>query len=167
VSVWLCVQAPAGRMGAPGHGMALPSGLRRPWPSSARGAAAPASVDTVSWACMLRVCTQSQRYIGCYASEEDAARVYDAAASQAHGPGAKRNFPGGTISEMPATVGEQKKQRSSSRYLGVYWNKGSSSWKVRSGTKWSWVTQGWEEGRAGGTWGAGIPAPGSFFFFFL
>jgi hypothetical protein len=74
--------------------------------------------------------TKRQRTIGSYASEEDAARAYECAAVQAHGPGAKRNFPGEDISEAPETVGEERKQRSSSRYIGVSWDKQSSSWKV-------------------------------------
>jgi hypothetical protein len=68
-----------------------------------------------------------QQHIGCYASEEDAGRAYDCAAVQAHGPGAKRNFPGEAIIEAPETVGKQKKQRSSSRYIGVSWDKRGSS----------------------------------------
>jgi hypothetical protein len=46
---------------------------------------------------------------------------------QAHGPGAKRNFPDEAISEQPATLGEEQKQRKSSRYIGVTWHKGNSS----------------------------------------
>jgi hypothetical protein len=47
--------------------------------------------------------TKRTRHVGRYASEEDAARAYDCAAVQAHGPGAKRNFPGETTatSETP------------------------------------------------------------------
>ncbi|KAG1681533.1 hypothetical protein FOA52_014039 [Chlamydomonas sp. UWO 241] len=67
-------------------------------------------------------------HIGSFASEEDAARAYDYAAVQAHGPGAKRNFPGEVISEMPE---ERKKQQRSSRYLGVGWSKADSVWKVQ------------------------------------
>jgi hypothetical protein len=63
--------------------------------------------------------TKLQQHIGCYASEEDAARAYDCASVQAHGPGAKRNFPGEAIIEAPETVGKQKKQRKSSRFIGV------------------------------------------------
>jgi hypothetical protein len=77
-----------------------------------------------------RTQTKRRHHIGSYASEEDAARAYDFAAVQARGPGAKRNFPGEAISEMPVTVGAQKKQRSSSRYVGVCWDKVSSSWVV-------------------------------------
>jgi hypothetical protein len=47
----------------------------------------------------------------------DAARAYDCAAVQARGPGAKRNFPGEAISELPVPVGEERKQRGSSRYM--------------------------------------------------
>jgi hypothetical protein len=59
------------------------------------------------------------RHIGRYASEEDAARAYDCAAVQAHGPGVERNFPGEAINELPVTVGETRKQNKSSRYIGV------------------------------------------------
>jgi hypothetical protein len=76
--------------------------------------------------------TKRKQYIGSYASEEDAARAYDCAAVQAHGPGAKRNFPDEAISELLVTVGEEQKQRSSSRYIGVCWNKASSS-RARGG----------------------------------
>jgi hypothetical protein len=56
--------------------------------------------------------TKRMQYIESYASEEDAARAYDCAAVQAHGPGAKRNFPDEDFSELPVTVGEERKQRS-------------------------------------------------------
>jgi hypothetical protein len=49
---------------------------------------------------------------------------------QLHGPGAKRNFPDEVISELPVALGEERKQRSSSRYVGVSWHKASSRWKV-------------------------------------
>jgi hypothetical protein len=71
------------------------------------------------------------QYIGSSASEEDAARAYDFAAVQARGPGTKRNFPGEDIRELPATVGDERKQRSSSRYVGVSWHKARSSWQVQ------------------------------------
>jgi hypothetical protein len=38
--------------------------------------------------------TKHKQHLGLFASEEDAARAYDCAAVQAHGPGPKRNFPG-------------------------------------------------------------------------
>jgi hypothetical protein len=71
--------------------------------------------------------TKGRHHIGSYASEEDAARAYDCAVVQARGPGAERNFPGETISELPATVGVQRK---SSRFIGVSWDKRSSSFRV-------------------------------------
>jgi hypothetical protein len=87
---------------------------------------------TSAWCVMLSdPQIKRQRYIGCYEAEEDAARAYDCAAVQALGSGAERNFPGEVISELPVTVGEEQKQRSSSRYKGVIWDKASSSWNVR------------------------------------
>jgi AP2-like factor (euAP2 lineage) len=77
--------------------------------------------------------TKRSRRIGSYASEEDAARAYDFAAVQAHGPGAKRNFPGEAFSELPVTVGEEQKQRKSSRYIGVTWDKAKSALEGKCG----------------------------------
>jgi hypothetical protein len=74
--------------------------------------------------------TKRQRSVGSYASEEDAAKAYDCAAVQAHGSGAKRNFPGEAISEPPVTVGEEWKLLQSSRYIGVSWQVSSSSFQV-------------------------------------
>ncbi|KAG1661498.1 hypothetical protein FOA52_010213 [Chlamydomonas sp. UWO 241] len=74
--------------------------------------------------------TKRERHIGSYASEEDAARAYDYAAVQARGPTAKRNFPDEINSEPPVTAGEQRKQRSTSRFIGVSWNKAKSVWRV-------------------------------------
>jgi hypothetical protein len=71
--------------------------------------------------------TGRRRRIGCFASEEDAAQAYDCAAVQAHGPGAKRNFPGEATSELPLTVGEERKQHNSSHYIGVAWSKSNSA----------------------------------------
>jgi hypothetical protein len=71
--------------------------------------------------------TKRRRNIACYASEEDATRAYDCAAVQACGPGAKRNFPGEAISELPVTLEEERKQRTSSRYIGVTWDRARSS----------------------------------------
>ncbi|KAG1656381.1 hypothetical protein FOA52_011006 [Chlamydomonas sp. UWO 241] len=75
--------------------------------------------------------TKRERHIGCFTSEEDAARAYDRAAVQSHGPDAKRNFPGEGISELPASLGLEPKQRGSSRFIGVSWNKARSSWLVQ------------------------------------
>jgi hypothetical protein len=74
--------------------------------------------------------TKRMQHIGYYASEEDAARAYDCAAVQANILGAKRNFPGEAVSELPETMGEQQKQHSSSRYLGVRCDKASSTWRA-------------------------------------
>jgi hypothetical protein len=54
---------------------------------------------------------------------------------QAHGPGAKRNFPGEAISEPPVTVGEERKLRGSLRYVGVSWDKRGSSWRAHQSAK--------------------------------
>ncbi|KAG1681532.1 hypothetical protein FOA52_014038 [Chlamydomonas sp. UWO 241] len=75
--------------------------------------------------------TKRQLYIGCFASEEDAARAYDHAAVQAQGPGAKCNFPGEAISEPPVSKGDERKQQRGSRFLGVRWSKSKSSWLVK------------------------------------
>jgi hypothetical protein len=52
--------------------------------------------------------TKRQQHVGYFASEEDAARAYDCAAMQAHGPGAKRNFPGEAIGEPPVSKGQEQ-----------------------------------------------------------
>jgi hypothetical protein len=64
------------------------------------------------------------QHIGCYATEEGAARAQDFAAVQVHGPGAKRNFPGETISEPPATMGDEWRERMSLRYIGAHLGQG-------------------------------------------
>jgi hypothetical protein len=83
-----------------------------------------------SWECKLwDPQTKRLRYIGSFASEEDAARAYDRAAVQQLGSDAKRNFPDEDISELPVSSGGGRKlQGSSSRYRGVTWHKGNSSW---------------------------------------
>ncbi|KAG1671909.1 hypothetical protein FOA52_003476 [Chlamydomonas sp. UWO 241] len=78
--------------------------------------------------------TQAKRkqYIGRYASEEDAARAYDYAALEMHGPDYnKRNFPGELISEPPASLGDVRREHKSSRFIGVCWHKGASAWMVQ------------------------------------
>ncbi|KAG1661172.1 hypothetical protein FOA52_002624 [Chlamydomonas sp. UWO 241] len=74
--------------------------------------------------------TKRSQHVGYYASEEDAARAYDRAAVQVHGPYAERNFPHEAIIEEPETVGDKRKQRSTSRYLGVHWDSSKSTWRV-------------------------------------
>ncbi|KAG1660256.1 hypothetical protein FOA52_007653 [Chlamydomonas sp. UWO 241] len=72
------------------------------------------------------------QYVGSYASEEDAARAYDCVAVQARGLGAKRNFSDEAASELAvAGKGERKLLCSSSRFLGVNWNKANSVWNVQ------------------------------------
>ncbi|KAG1673862.1 hypothetical protein FOA52_012887 [Chlamydomonas sp. UWO 241] len=75
--------------------------------------------------------TKRSRHIGTFSTEEAAARAYDCAAVQAHGAAAKRNFPGEDISELLAAAGEGRKHRGSSLFVGVSWNKSSSSWTVQ------------------------------------
>ncbi|KAG1680809.1 hypothetical protein FOA52_008142 [Chlamydomonas sp. UWO 241] len=74
------------------------------------------------------------QYLGCYYSEEDAARAYDAAVVQARGPGSERNFPVQAVSKTPAAVGEEEQKEprsSSSRYVGVSKkNRSNSAWAV-------------------------------------
>jgi AP2-like factor (euAP2 lineage) len=75
--------------------------------------------------------TKRRHFIGYFASEEDAARAYDWAAVQACGPGAERNFPGEAISELPVSLGEERKQRQSSQFIGVSGHKANSSWDAQ------------------------------------
>jgi hypothetical protein len=57
---------------------------------------------TFSWGVQLTdPQTKRNQSKGYFASEEDAARAYDFAAVQAHGPGAKRNFAGEDIGDLP------------------------------------------------------------------
>ncbi|KAG1666394.1 hypothetical protein FOA52_006503 [Chlamydomonas sp. UWO 241] len=57
-----------------------------------------------------------RKHIGLYTSEVDAARAYDCAAVELHGPGyAKRNFPGEVISEPPVSLGAKRRKRKASQ----------------------------------------------------
>jgi hypothetical protein len=56
---------------------------------------------------------QGRQHIGCFASEEDAARAYDCAAVEAHGQTAKLNFPCEDISEPPVSSGGGRKRKGS------------------------------------------------------
>jgi hypothetical protein len=49
----------------------------------------------------------------------DAARAYDGAAVQTHGPDAKRNFPDEAISELPVKAGAERKQFFFFIFIGV------------------------------------------------
>jgi hypothetical protein len=78
--------------------------------------------------------TKRQQTIGYYASEEDAARAYDCAA----GPDSKKiNFPGELISEPPVSLGDQRKERETSRFFGV-----SSKGKAWQAQLWNRETKG-------------------------
>jgi hypothetical protein len=55
--------------------------------------------------------SKRNKHISIYASEEDAARAYECAAVQAHGPDAKRNFPDEIISEPASSEPGKKKPR--------------------------------------------------------
>ncbi|KAG1667904.1 hypothetical protein FOA52_013665 [Chlamydomonas sp. UWO 241] len=90
------------------------------------------SCNKSSWVVQLRDSqTRRKRNIGSFACEEDAANAHDCVVVQAHGPGAKRNFPGEIISELPVTLGEKRKKRSSSHFIGVCWSKSQSAWHVQ------------------------------------
>jgi hypothetical protein len=73
-----------------------------------------------------------EQYVGRYVSEEDAARAYDYAAVELHGPEyTKRNFPGELISEPPQTMGDERRERMTSRFTGVYWHKSGKVWRAQ------------------------------------
>ena len=85
-----------------------------------------------SWKVQLRdPYTKRVKYIGSFTSEGDAGRAYDYAAIVMYGLETIRNFPKETISKPPISRGEKNKNCKSSQYLGVYWNKNDSVWKVQ------------------------------------
>jgi hypothetical protein len=74
--------------------------------------------------------TKSVQNIGTYTSEVDAARAYDCAAVKMHGPGyTKRNFPDEVVTE-PVSLGDERRERKTSRYNGVSWKTAASAWVV-------------------------------------
>ncbi|KAG1656049.1 hypothetical protein FOA52_004467 [Chlamydomonas sp. UWO 241] len=75
--------------------------------------------------------TRRKQYIGFYASEDDAARAYDCAAVEMHGTDAKLNVPGKLLRKAPVSLGDERKQRKTSRFIGVSFNKSSSTCKVQ------------------------------------
>ncbi|KAG1671916.1 hypothetical protein FOA52_003483 [Chlamydomonas sp. UWO 241] len=76
--------------------------------------------------------TKRLQHIGTYASEEDAARAYDYAAVEMHGPECtERNFPGELISERPVSLGDEMTERNTSRFIGVCWNEDREAWYVQ------------------------------------
>ncbi|KAG1674599.1 hypothetical protein FOA52_001848 [Chlamydomonas sp. UWO 241] len=72
--------------------------------------------------------TKRKQYIGSYPSEEDAARAYDCAAVKLRGPGSECNFLGDVLSDPPASLGVERRERQSSRFIGVSWHNASSAW---------------------------------------
>jgi hypothetical protein len=74
--------------------------------------------------------TKRQKCVGAYACEESAARAYDYAAVRMLGADCKRNFPGEVIEEAPVSLGTQRKDRKTSRFYGVNWDKTLTGWKV-------------------------------------
>ncbi|KAG1671889.1 hypothetical protein FOA52_003456 [Chlamydomonas sp. UWO 241] len=73
-----------------------------------------------------------KQHVGTYTSEEDAARAYDWAAVKLHGPGyTKRNFPGELISKPPVSLGDEMRERKTSRFHGMYWNREVSAWQAQ------------------------------------
>ncbi|KAG1659226.1 hypothetical protein FOA52_008995 [Chlamydomonas sp. UWO 241] len=76
--------------------------------------------------------SQCQRYLGCYASEEDAARAYDFSAVQEHGPDTtERNFMAEVVGELPLTLSAEQQHRKTSNFLGVSWLDSKGLWRVR------------------------------------
>ncbi|KAG1671893.1 hypothetical protein FOA52_003460 [Chlamydomonas sp. UWO 241] len=72
-----------------------------------------------------------KQYIGTYTSEENAARAYDYEAVKMHGPECtERNFPGDLISEPPVSLGDERRERKSSRFNGVSWHKARKTWQA-------------------------------------
>ncbi|KAG1660109.1 hypothetical protein FOA52_015089 [Chlamydomonas sp. UWO 241] len=55
--------------------------------------------------------------VGFYDTEEDAARAYDCAAVKMHG--SECNFPDEVINEAPVSRGAERKERKTSRFIGV------------------------------------------------
>ncbi|KAG1656046.1 hypothetical protein FOA52_004464 [Chlamydomonas sp. UWO 241] len=75
--------------------------------------------------------TKRKKYIGSYASDENAARAYDCAAVKMHGSDATLNFPGELINAAPVSLGDECKQRKTSSFIGVSFHKTSSAWRVQ------------------------------------
>ncbi|KAG1671869.1 hypothetical protein FOA52_003436 [Chlamydomonas sp. UWO 241] len=88
--------------------------------------------DTV-WEAYLRdLVTKRQQHIGCYTTEEDAARAYDHALVELRGPECtERNFPGELISEPPVSLGDERRESKTSIFHGVYWNREASAWHAQ------------------------------------
>ncbi|KAG1654526.1 hypothetical protein FOA52_008531 [Chlamydomonas sp. UWO 241] len=72
------------------------------------------------------------QHIVLYTFDEDAARAYDCAAVKLHGPGYnERNFPGELISEPPMSLGDERRERKTSRFHGVCWDTRGAVWRAQ------------------------------------
>jgi hypothetical protein len=97
--------------------------------------ASPASAGTRPhrhgrWRCGTQE-AKCDQHIGIYASEEDADRAYDWAAVKMHGTEyTDRNFPDELISEPPVSLGDERRERKTSRFTGVCWDKRGKAWQV-------------------------------------
>ncbi|KAG1667276.1 hypothetical protein FOA52_012565 [Chlamydomonas sp. UWO 241] len=84
-------------------------------------------ISNSAWSVYLRnPQTKRQHRVGYYASEEAAARAYDYAAIKMHGPGYTERP--AEVSEPPASLGDQMRERKTSRFNGVSWKKNRSVW---------------------------------------
>ncbi|KAG1661851.1 hypothetical protein FOA52_011618 [Chlamydomonas sp. UWO 241] len=89
--------------------------------------------DSLAWRAWLwDPKTKRLKNIGTYTSEEDAARAYDYAAVEMHGPECTdRNFPDEVVSEPPVSLGDEMRERKTSDFIGVCWHTGVLAWQVQ------------------------------------
>lgn len=72
-----------------------------------------------------------RKFLGSYATEEEAAKAYDHASTTLLGPDAYRNFPTEDIPEPPSSLGDKKKKKRTSKYRGVSKASEGERWRVR------------------------------------
>ncbi|KAG1680107.1 hypothetical protein FOA52_000220 [Chlamydomonas sp. UWO 241] len=114
--------------------------------------------EKAAWAVKLRDPAKRRQYVRRYTSEEDAARAYDWAAVTLRGPECpernfpselitraydwaavelrgpeclERNFPGELISVPPVSLGDVRRERKTSRFIGVCWSKSCIAWHAQ------------------------------------
>ena len=87
------------------------------------------------WKAQLRI-DGKRRSLGNFTSEESAARVWDKAARELRGPDTPANFADDPLALAAALKAEPKK-KTSSRFVGVNWEKRRQRWKaqIRAGGK--------------------------------